>query len=124
MSNFYATQRHIRACHDFLMINDYVCIIEFVNEILSVYCRFVLSDYCQQMTPKLSGSRFRVQARPDATGCGYEIIFTFYGLGFPLPHLDITGLGQWFKGYNRWILLPILIKIWHTRYNPMSDTDL
>jgi hypothetical protein len=26
MSNFYATQRHIRACHDFLMINDYVCI--------------------------------------------------------------------------------------------------
>jgi hypothetical protein len=69
-------------------------IIEFVNEILSVYCRFVLSDYCQQMTPKLSGSRFRVQARPDATGCGYEIIFTFYGLGFPLPHLDITGLAS------------------------------
>jgi hypothetical protein len=25
MSNFYATQRHIRACHDFLMIIDYVC---------------------------------------------------------------------------------------------------
>ena len=22
--------------------------------------------------------------------------------------------GSGFKGYNRWILLPILIKIWHT----------
>ena len=33
-------------------------------------------------------------------------------LGFPSPHLDMPGLGQGFKAYNRWILLTILIKIW------------
>jgi hypothetical protein len=38
--------------------------------------------------PKVIGSRFRVQARPGATGCGYEVIFTFYELGFPTAHLD------------------------------------
>ena len=78
--------------------------------------------------------RFPVQARPglrlvayaseSATGCGYEIVFTFYGLGFPSPHLDKLGLGQGFKGYNRWLLLTILIKIWHTRHTPLGETDL
>ena len=71
---------------------------------------------------KLSSSRFGVQARPglrlvaarsyaseSATGCDFEIVFTFYGIGFPSPHLDMLGLGQGFKGYNRWIMLPILI---------------
>jgi hypothetical protein len=40
------------------------------------------------MTPLLSGYRFRVQARPDASGWGYEIIFTFHGLAF-LYHIWI-----------------------------------
>jgi hypothetical protein len=43
-------------------------------------------------------SRFWVQARPGATGCGYKIIFTFYELGFPSGHFDRAGLGQGFKG--------------------------
>ena len=72
----------------------------------------------------LSGSRFGVQAHPGATGCGYEIVFTFYGLGFSSTHLDIPGLGQGFKGYDRWILLTILIKIWNVRHAPLSETDL
>jgi hypothetical protein len=46
--------------------------------------------------------RFWVQARPGATGCVYEIAFTFYGIKFPLPHLDMPGLGQGFKVYNRY----------------------
>jgi hypothetical protein len=76
------------------------------------------------VTPTLSGSRFGVQARPGATGCVYEIAFTFYGIGFPSPHLGMPGLGQGFKGYNPLILLPILIKIWHTRHTSLSETDL
>jgi hypothetical protein len=50
--------------------------------------------------PKLSGSRFRVQARPGATECVYEIAFKVYGLDFPSPHLDMPGLGQGFKDCN------------------------
>jgi len=50
--------------------------------------------------PKLIGSRFRVQARPGSTGCGYDIVIAYYGLGFPSPHLGKSGLGQGFKGYN------------------------
>jgi hypothetical protein len=50
--------------------------------------------------PKVIGSMFRVQARPGETGCVYEIAFTFYGIGFPSPHLDMPGLGQGFKGYK------------------------
>jgi hypothetical protein len=41
-------------------------------------------------------------------GYGYENIFTFYGPGFPSPHLDMPGLGQGFRGCNRWILLTII----------------
>jgi len=73
---------------------------------------------------KLSGSRFGVQARPGATGCVHEIAFTFYEIGFPSPDLEMPGLGPGFKGYNRWILFTILIKIWHNRHTPLSETDL
>jgi hypothetical protein len=52
------------------------------------------------VNPKAIGFRFRVQARPGATGCGDEFVFAFYGLGFPSPHLDMPGLGQGFKGYK------------------------
>jgi len=45
--------------------------------------------------PKIRGSRFRVQARPGATGCVYEIAFTFYGIGFSSPHLDMQ---VWARG--------------------------
>jgi len=41
--------------------------------------------------------RFRVQACPGATGCGYEIVFTFYEPGFTSPHFDMPGLGQGFS---------------------------
>jgi hypothetical protein len=60
--------------------------------------------------PELSGSRFGVQACPGATGCGYEIVFTFYEHCFPSPHFDMPGLGQGFKGYNRWTL-PVLYEL-------------
>jgi hypothetical protein len=72
----------------------------------------------------LIGSKFRVQARPGATGCVYETAFTFYGLGFPSPHLDMPGLGQGFKGYNRWELFILLIRIWNTRHTPLSEMGL
>jgi len=58
----------------------------------------------------MKNSRFRVQARPGATGCVYEIAFTFYGIGFPSPHLDMPGLGQGFKGYK------ILMTVKNTPY--------
>jgi hypothetical protein len=32
---------------------------------------------------RVQGSRFKVQARPGAKGCVYEIVYTFYGIGFP-----------------------------------------
>ncbi len=54
-----------------------------------------------KLKSKLIGSRFRVQARPGATGCGYDIVIAYYGLGVPSPHLDIPGLGKGFKGYKR-----------------------
>jgi len=34
------------------------------------------------------------------TGCDYEIVFTFYGLGFPSPHLGMPGLAQGLKKYQ------------------------
>ena len=40
----------------------------------------------------------RAYASESATGCGYEIGFTFYWFGFQSPHLDMPGLGQGFKG--------------------------
>jgi hypothetical protein len=76
---------------------------------------------------KLIGSGFKptlAYASESATDCGYENVFRFHGLGFPSPHLDMPGLGQGFKGYNRWILLSILIKIWNTRHTPLNKRDL
>ena len=32
--------------------------------------------------------------------------------------------GSEFKGYHHWILLTILIEIWHTRHTSLSETDL
>jgi hypothetical protein len=43
---------------------------------------------------KMIDSRFRVHARPGATGCGYEFVFPLYGLGLPIPHLDMPGLAR------------------------------
>jgi len=51
-------------------------------------------------------SGFWVQACPAATLCSYEIVVTFYGLGYPSPHVDMPGLGQGFKGYK--MLIPIV----------------
>ncbi len=71
----------------------------------------MLDTGCLMLVPKLIGSMFRVQACPGATGCDYEIAFTFHGIGFPSPHLEMPGLGQGFKGYSRWMLLPILAQL-------------
>ena len=103
----------------------------YISRLASIIELQAINDYVE---PKLIGSRFRVQARPglrlvayaseSATGCGYEIIFTFYELGLPTAHLDGPGLGQGFKGYNRWTLLTILIKIRNTRHTPLGETAL
>jgi hypothetical protein len=50
------------------------------------------------LIPKFIGSGFRVQACPGATGCVYDIAFTFYRFGFPSPNLDMPDPGQEFKG--------------------------
>ncbi len=42
----------------------------------------------------LSEPEGRSYASESATECGYEIVFTFYGLGFPSPHLAMPGQGQ------------------------------
>jgi hypothetical protein len=87
------------------------------------------------MVPKLIGSGFppspsrlrragTVQACPGAIGCRYEIIVTFYELGFPSAHLDRPGLGQGFNGYKRWTQLILLIKIQNTRRIPLGETVL
>jgi hypothetical protein len=36
----------------------------------------------------------------NVAGCGYEIVFIIYGLGFLSLHLDMPGPGQASKGYN------------------------
>jgi hypothetical protein len=61
---------------------------------------------------------------PGATGRGYEIVFTLYEPSFTSPHFDMPGLGQGFKGYNRWILHTILIKTWNTLHTPWGETIL
>ena len=68
------------------------------------------------------GSRFRVQARPGATGCVYEIAFTFYGIRFPSPHLDMPGLGQGFKGFGVLILVTLFSIVWVGLFHPMGET--
>jgi hypothetical protein len=49
-----------------------------------------------QASPGLRLVGARSYASESATWCGYEIAFTFYGLGFPSPHLYMPGLGQGF----------------------------
>jgi hypothetical protein len=66
----------------------------------------------------------RVQARPGATGCGYEIVFTFYGLGFPSPHLDMPGLGQGFKGYKMLFSVVLCSIVWIGFFHPLGETLL
>jgi hypothetical protein len=59
---------------------------------------------------RVQGSEFRVwvfafgfdptrrdQACPGATGCGYEIVITFYEPGFTSPLFDMPGLGRGFS---------------------------
>ena len=64
----------------------------------------------------------RVQARPGATWCGYEIAFTFYGLGFPSPHLDKLGLCQGFKGYKMLIPVTLYSIAWIGLFHPLGET--
>ena len=64
----------------------------------------------------MTGSRFRVQARPGATGCVTEIVFTLYGIGFPSPHLGMTGLGQGFKGFKMLFSSFFSVKICSNRF--------
>ena len=78
--------------------------------------------------------RFWVQARPglrlvayaseSATGCVYEIVFTFYGIKFPLPHLDMPGLGQGFKVTTGKKSHTILIEIRNTQHIRLGETSL
>ena len=74
------------------------------------------------LSTKLIGSRFRVQACPGAAGCGYDIVFAFYGLVFPSPHLDMPGLGQGFKGYNILISVTLYSIVWIGRFNLLGET--
>jgi hypothetical protein len=74
------------------------------------------------LEPKVIGSRFRVQARPGATGCGYAIIFILYGLGFLSPHLDMPGLGQGFKGYEMLISVILYSIVWMGLSHPLGET--
>jgi hypothetical protein len=53
-------------------------------------------------------SGFWVQACLGATLCNYEIVVTFYGLGYPSPHVDMSGLGQGFKGYKMLISIAFI----------------
>jgi hypothetical protein len=65
---------------------------------------------------------FRVQARPRATGCGQNIIFTFYELGFPSAHFDMPGLGQGFNCYNTLISLILYSIVWIGPFHPLDET--
>jgi hypothetical protein len=47
------------------------------------------------------GLRLVAYASESASGCRYEIIFTFYELGSPSAYLARPGLGQGLKDYSR-----------------------
>jgi hypothetical protein len=70
----------------------------------------------------VTGSKFRVQACPGATGCGYEIMFTFYELGFSSAHPDRPSLGQGFKGYKMMISPNLYSMVWMGRFHPLGET--
>ena len=69
---------------------------------------------------KVLGSE--VQARPGATACGHEIVFAFYGLGFPSPHIDMPGLGQGFKSYNILIFIALCSTVRIGLFHPLGET--
>jgi len=69
------------------------------------------------------GSKFRVHACPGATRCGYAITFTFCGLGFTSPQLDMPGLGQGFKGYKILIFLSFLTDLFFSNLLIFSSTS-
>jgi hypothetical protein len=73
---------------------------------------------------KVIGSRFRVQARPGATGYVYGITFTFYGIGFPSPDLGMSGLGQGFKGYKMLISVTLHSTVRIGLFHPLGETAL
>jgi hypothetical protein len=73
-------------------------------KIEDLWYRFVLSFLFKSIELLVSVHGFKgsgVQARPGTTICGYEIAFTFYGLGFPSPHPDMPGLGQGLHSRSR-----------------------
>jgi hypothetical protein len=76
------------------------------------------------LLPKVIGSRFRVQARPGATGCVFKIAFIFYGIGFPSPDLEMPGLGQGFKGYKMLISITLHSTVWIGHFHPLGETAL
>jgi len=55
-------------------------------------------------------------------GCGYEIIFTFYELGFPSAHRDIPGLDQGFKVCKILKSLILYSIIWIGLFHPLGET--
>ena len=55
-------------------------------------------------------------------GCGYEIIFTFYELGFSSAHRDRPGLGQGLKGRNILISLILYSIVWIGLFHPLGET--
>ena len=83
------------------------------------------------LIPKVIGSRFRVQACPglrlvayaseSAAGCGYDIVFAFYGLVLPSPHLDMPGLGQGFKVYKMLISVTLYSIVWIGLFHPLGE---
>jgi hypothetical protein len=69
-------------------------------------------------------SRFRVQAGPGATGFVYELTFTFSGIGFPLPHFALPGLGQGFKGYEKLIFVILYAIFWIGPFHPWEKNGI
>jgi len=84
----------------------------------------IIVGFCKQLLPKVIGSMFRVQARPGATGRGYEVISTFYELGFLSENLDRSGLGQGFKGYKMLISITLHSTVWIGDFHPLGETAL
>ena len=50
--------------------------------------------------------------------------FRIIGTWLPSRHLDMSGLGQGFKGYSCWKPLSILFKIRNTRHHPLGKKNL
>ena len=81
-----------------------------------------MSGFLEIIPPIMIGSKFRVQARPGATGCVSEIAFTFNGIGFSSPHLDKPGLGQGFKGFKMLNSVTLYSIVWIGLHHPLGET--